>query len=518
MKSIFKNSFNFFVIIFAFHFSLRLAVYLFYLGENKTLFSDDFILALSDKNFFEYLMFQHSIPIGNIFISKLALITAGRENLYLFYFILNSIYSFSILIVIIKIHKLVFEKNSYFLTLLLLMTSISFLTYDTWRVDHYDHILILLFSILTLYLSECILKKQNFYFDYKFVILMILLSIFSNLFIVVYLIILSFILIFQKKYKVNFLSLLGCSIIIFFIFSSVLFKNKISINEYTPTSIKGWNFIQRPLYTLGYEKYFDLYLKKLNISKINRLCVSKIKEEEEENLTDKNFDNDYFLSLVLHKCYFDQKKQIYNFEKLREIIDINNITDLDLEKAIENDIFDIKNNKWKFSGGHEDINLRTTVFFHKEAIKIYLSSFFNYPYEMIIGTVSTLENQGVIFTFLNMFRWGSQLPHYYEPQHKDINFTFVKNLQKFLSLFVIVSLILSLIISFNFLKSFILNKKTQNEDALIFLLLVICIGYNLITSFITCCENQRNAVMIYPLIIVISNLSFLLFLKKLKKY
>ena len=92
------------------------------------------------------------------------------------------------------------------------------------------------------------------------------------------------------------------------------------------------------------------------------------------------------------------------------------------------------------------------------------------------------------------------------------------NLQKFLSLFVIVSLILSLIISFNFLKSFILNKKTQNEDALIFLLLVICIGYNLITSFITCCENQRNAVMIYPLIIVISNLSFLLFLKKLKKY
>ena len=55
--------------------------------------------------------------------------------------------------------------------------------------------------------------------------------------------------------------------------------------------------------------------------------------------------------------------------------------------AIRLDLFDLKNKKWKFSGGHEDINLRTTVFFHKESLKIYLSSIDNRSkiYEIVIS-------------------------------------------------------------------------------------------------------------------------------------
>ena len=95
-------------------------------------------------------------------------------------------------------------------------------------------------------------------------------------------------------------------------------KNKISIDDYTPTTIKGWNFIQRPLYTLGHDKYFDLYLEKLNLSKINRICVSDIKKNKDKLLNSKN--DDLFLSLVLHKCFFDKEKSTYDYEELKIIL------------------------------------------------------------------------------------------------------------------------------------------------------------------------------------------------------
>ena len=68
------------------------------------------------------------------------------------------------------------------------------------------------------------------------------------------------------------------------------------------------NFIQRPLYTLGYEKYLDLSLNKLNLSKSNKLCVSEIKNMK--NLD----DNELFLSFVLHKCFFNYAEQVYDYD------------------------------------------------------------------------------------------------------------------------------------------------------------------------------------------------------------
>ena len=40
----------------------------------------------------------------------------------------------------------------------------------------------------------------------------------------------------------------------------------------------------------------------------------------------------------------------------------NGIKNSNLNKAIELDLKDLNEKKWKFSGGHTDINLRTTVF------------------------------------------------------------------------------------------------------------------------------------------------------------
>jgi hypothetical protein len=509
MTKINKDTLSIINIIIIFHILLRILIYFSHLSERSIYFSDEFIEALDNKNFLHYLFFHHSIPIGNIIISKFTLIFAGKDNLYLFYYFLNSMYSLTLIICLSKIYKIIFGKYSYFFYLILIFTSISFLSYDTWRVNHYDHILILLFSIFSLFLTKILISNEKAGFGYKYIMLMTLLMLFSTLFIIIFIILFSFIIFFQKKYNFDIKSFLSASLIIVIFFSLTLIKNKISINDYTPTSIKGWNFIQRPLYTLGYEKYFNLYLKETNISKLNKLCVNEIKKNHNSD--------DLFLSLVLHKCFFDFDKETYDYDLLRSFLKNNYIINKDLSRAIELDVKDLENKNWKFSGGHKDINLRTTVFFHKESSKLYFSSLINYPYEMFIGTVSTKQNQGIFFTFLNMFRWGSQLPYYYEPQHKNFNNEFIKYLQIIFSIIILICLSVSVVRSYYLITSFLFGKKTKKLDMLIFLLLLICVGYNLTTSFITCCENQRNAVMIFPFLITIVSLTMTIIVENLKK-
>ena len=515
MKSIKKYLFGTLTSIVFIHFISRVLIYFLYLNEKQIYFSQDFIQALSNKNFLEYLLFHHSIPIGNILLSKFALIIAGENNLYIFYFFLNSTFSLILLLTLSKIYFLIFKKYTNFLFIVLFLTSISFISYDSWRVDHYDHILIFLFSILNLFFAKIFFSSQKIDFDYKYILLMVFIILFSNLFIIIFLTFIFVLIVFQKKLYINYKSLVYSTIIVLLFFSTILIKNKISIDDYTPTTIKGWNFIQRPLYTLGHDKYFDLYLEKLNLSKINRICVSDIKKNKDKLLNSKN--DDLFLSLVLHKCFFDKEKSTYDYEELKIILNSEKIHDSKLNNAINLDINDLKNKKWKFSGGHKDINLRTTVFFHKESLKVYLSSFVFFPYEMLVGSISTTNNQGVIFTFLNTFRWGSQLPYYYEPQHTDIKNNFLKMLQILFSIIILIGLLLSLIRSYKLLFNFFYKKDIKNFDILIFLLLLICSSFNLMTALITCCENQRNAVMIFPFIITISTLSISIYAKNYKK-
>ena len=154
MKSIKKYLFGTLTSIVFIHFISRVLIYFLYLNEKQIYFSQDFIQALSNKNFLEYLLFHHSIPIGNILLSKFALIIAGENNLYIFYFFLNSTFSLILLLTLSKIYFLIFKKYTNFLFIVLFLTSISFISYDSWRVDHYDHILIFLFSLLNLFFSK----------------------------------------------------------------------------------------------------------------------------------------------------------------------------------------------------------------------------------------------------------------------------------------------------------------------------------------------------------------------------
>lgn len=512
MKFIFKNNLNFIVSITSIHLFYRLIVYFYFLNENEFYYSENYILALKNNNFFEYLLFHHSLPIGNILLSKIILLFVGNINLYFIFYSLNSIYTLSLLIVLSKIYLFIFKENTLAHFIILILISFAFLSYDTWRVHHYDHILIFLFSMLVYCLFDFFLKNQKIYFDYKFTIIMSLIAVFSNLFIIIYIILIFFLILFKNNFKINFSSFVYSSIIVLFFYTGVLVKNKISINEFTPTSIKGWNFIQRPLYTLGYEKYLDLYLNKLNLSKSNKLCVLEIKKNM-KNLD----DSELFLSFVLHKCFFNYDEQIYNYDKLIKALKKNDIKDLDLYKAIELDLKDLNENNWKFSGGHKDINLRTTVFFHKEALKVYSSSFIFYPKDMLIGDIRSTKNQGVFFTFLNMFRFGSQLPYDYEPQHKEFNNNFIKNFQIIFSFVILSGLLICMVRTYFLLKNFIFKKKIMNYDILNLILLIFCIGYNLTTSFVTCCENQRNAVMIFPFLITLSSLSLFLLTNKILK-
>ena len=335
MKLINKNTLNIVTIIFLLHVISRILIYFIYLTEKNIYFSSEFIEALNNKNFLQYFIFHHSIPAGNVLISKFALSIAGENNLYFFYFFLNTIYSLILIIFLSKIYKIVFKKYSTFLYIILILTSISFISDDSWRVNHYDHSLIFLFSILSYFLVKMFTSNNKIIFDYKYITLMTSIIFFSNLFIIIFLILIFFIVALRKKYEFDLKSFFYSSLIILIFFSLPLIKNKISINEYTPTSIKGWNFIQRPLYTLGYEKYFNLYIEKANISKINKICVNDIK---------RNNSNDLFLSLVLHKCFFDYNKKTYDYDLLKKILEINKIRDAKLNKAIELDVEDLKKN------------------------------------------------------------------------------------------------------------------------------------------------------------------------------
>ena len=90
MKLINKNTLNIVTIIFLLHVISRILIYFIYLTEKNIYFSSEFIEALNNKNFLQYFIFHHSIPAGNVLISKFALSIAGENNLYFFYFFLNT--------------------------------------------------------------------------------------------------------------------------------------------------------------------------------------------------------------------------------------------------------------------------------------------------------------------------------------------------------------------------------------------------------------------------------------------
>ena len=71
MKLIFKNNLNFIILISTLHLFYRLLIYIYILNENIFYYPDNFVEALSNKNFFEYFVFHHSIPIVKYYFIKI---------------------------------------------------------------------------------------------------------------------------------------------------------------------------------------------------------------------------------------------------------------------------------------------------------------------------------------------------------------------------------------------------------------------------------------------------------------
>ena len=65
-------------------------------------FSDNYLEALKNENFFDYLIFFHSRPIINPLLKKISLFFP--ENIYLFYFVLNSFYTLFFIFLLIDLN------------------------------------------------------------------------------------------------------------------------------------------------------------------------------------------------------------------------------------------------------------------------------------------------------------------------------------------------------------------------------------------------------------------------------
>ena len=126
---------------------------------------------------------------------------------------------------------------------------------------------------------------------------------------------------------------------------------------------------------------------------------------------------------------------------------------------------------------------------------------------MIIGSSRGLEDQGILYTSLKMFRWGGSFPSYYENQ-LHYNNSFFEVLTNINSYFILAGLILSFIIFFKTVFFRFKKKNNSNISVLISVLLPILLAVIFFTSLVSCCENQRMSVMYYPLFLTISILSY----------
>ena len=64
----------------------------YFINQTSVIFDDNFLTALND-NFFEYFLFFHSLPIGNIIIAKIYLFFSEFLDPKTYYYILNCLYS-----------------------------------------------------------------------------------------------------------------------------------------------------------------------------------------------------------------------------------------------------------------------------------------------------------------------------------------------------------------------------------------------------------------------------------------
>ena len=483
------------ILFFLIFFISRLIVYFNFIDQTSIGFDKNFLIAL-DNNFLEYFLFFHSLPLGNIIVAKIYLIFSEFLNAETYYYILNCFYSLISFFIIYNLYLKLFKKFDTFIYLIFIFYLLAIIPYETWRLAHHDHINVFLFTYLIYFFYNFIfLNNKN---NYHFIFIFILFSFFysSGFLIFIETTILIIFYNFIKKNKLE--NWMKFFILIVLILNSlILIKNNYNIKITSPTSVMNAVLLQKVHHALGDEKYRN-NLKKSNLPIFLDKCLSNI-------YSNKSNSENYFEDITLFKCFYDKEKDQYDYAKIIVVLKSFNV-DNELINQVKKDKIERSTKPWKFTGGYKEYNDRTGHIFQRETKKIYLNSFINYPYEMLVGNVGS---KGFLLTFIQTGSWGGLLPNYYEKHLKidnkffrllTISLAFINII--FFSYFILKSLYkISIKKELKFLKS---NLFQFNLIILIFIIIFIFINSN-----VTCCENPRMTVMIFYLFMIntIINLS-----------
>lgn len=496
-KNLFSRSTKKVILFFTIFFISRYIIYLNSIQQIDINFSQNYIAALSD-NFFEYFLYFHSLPLGNILIAKIHLYFVNILDTKTFYYILNCSYSLFSFLIVYNLCLKIFKKLNIITYLLLFFYILAIIPYETWRLVHHDHINVLLFTYLIHFFYNFIfLKNKN---NYHFFIIFFLFALFysGSLIILTETLFLIFTLNFIKKRKLE-NKMIIYIIIILLINSFFIIKNNYNIKKLSPTSVMNAVLLQKVHHALGDEKYRN-NIEKSDVPIFLKKCLSNIYLNADKSIN-------YFEDITLYKCFYDNKKNQYNYEMLIDLLTSLNV-DKKIINQVKKDQIEYDTKPWKFSGGYKEYNNRTGHIFQSETKKIYLNSFINYPYEMLIGNIGS---KGFLLTFLQTGSWGGLFPNYYEKHLKLDNLIFnilnifLATINIFFILFFIFYSFYELVIKRNYKY---LNNNLFQLNAVI---LVFIIGFLFVNASVTCCENPRMTVMIFFLFMTNSLINIISF-------
>ncbi len=484
--------------LFLIFFASRIIIYFTFIDQTSVTFDNNYLTALND-NFFEYFLFFHSLPIGNIIIAKFYLFFSGYLDAKTYYYVLNCIYSLLSFLIIYNLYLKLFKKLDILIYLIFIFYVLAIIPYETWRLQHHDHINVFLFTYLIYFFYNFIFlnNRNNFHFIFIFILFATFYSSGFIIFIETMVLIMFFNFINKNKLDKRMIFYI---FIILMLNSLILIKNNHNIKVASPTSVMNAVLLQKVHHALGDEKYRN-NLEKSNLPIYLNKCLSDI-------YSNKFNSKNYFEDITLFRCFYDKENDHYDYVKIINVLKNLNVDD-ELINQVRKDEIEKNKKPWKFAGGYKEYNDRTGHIFQSETKNIYLNSLINYPYEMIIGKMGA---KGFLLTFIQTGSWGGLLPNYYE-KHLKIDNKFFRLLTISLALMNIIFLLYFILKSFYKLsikKELILLKKNLFQFNMVILIFII--GFIFINSNVTCCENPRMTVMIFYLFMIntIINISLII--------
>ncbi len=471
------------------------------------LLENNYLFALKNK-FLEYIIFQHTIPIGKVLFDKIILFISQLINLeikfiYYFFNVFTSYIFFYFIILYINISYKNDKKLKYSLLFLTILISAFFDNYEVWRLNYHDHLNFFLIACFSL----IILIKNEFHKNYKiyYILLLILISYTLGIvFFSAYIILISiYKFLNSEKLKNELITITFFSII----FLIICMKNYISVKIFSPSTTGGANLIQRTLHSIGNENYFNLINNSQDIPMWFKVCNNNIFKKYKK-LKFKDLDN--FQSKLAHGlCYENDDKKI-GLKKYKDSV-LKVKKDNNFINAINQDIDLLEKKQWMFSGEHNEVSYKISSYYLSFGGKIFKEAIIKYPKEMLFGKIG---KKGIVLTSLQMVSYGGLLPEYYENFSYPKRNIFFSLFYKFLSFILIIILLLTPLVVLKKIKNSISKKKVNYKDFIYFLFLTIVSFQIILTSVLTCCENPRIAVIYFPMILIIVLLNIENFVKR----